>query len=71
MKCFECQCCLLNMFDWDYVAVHPEPGLSVNIVKPQGPVNGPRKEPPLEVKLDTSVEQGVAFLRLWDKRPPQ
>ena len=60
----------LTKLDWDDVAVHPEPGLSVNCVKPHGPENAPRKEPPPEVTQDMSVEQQAAFLRLWDKIPP-
>ena len=60
----------LTKLDWDDVAVHPEPGLSVNSVKSQGPENGPRKEPPPEVTQDMSVMQRAAFLRLWDKIPP-
>ena len=60
----------LTKLGWDIVAVRPEPGLSVNIVKPQGPENGPRKEPPPEETQDISVEQRAAFLRLWDKIPP-
>ena len=60
----------LTKLDWDDVAVHPEPGLSVNSVKSQGPENGPRKEPPPEVTQDMSVEQRAALLRLWDEVPP-
>ena len=60
----------LTKLDWDDLAVHPEPGLSVNSVKRQGPENGPRKEPPPEVTQDMSVDQRAAFLRLWDKIPP-
>ena len=56
--------------DRDDVAAHPEPGFFGNSVKPQGPENSPRKEPPPEVTQDMSVEQRAPFLRLWDKIPP-
>ena len=60
----------LTKLEWDDVAVHPEPRLYVNSVKPQGPENAPSKEPPPEVTQDMSVEQQAAFLRLWNKIPP-
>ena len=41
---YEIPCCRFTNMEWDHVVVQPEPELSANCIKPQGPDNSQRAE---------------------------